>query len=294
MARIMVRRAGKGWGGQPIKRASGKCITLRPKTGVAKASGQKAAAKTHVKSRDPQILQINDRIPYYQRRSKPLVVKVKVKRNRPVHKIGKGEVTYPFGAGVIKKDQVIKNRKLKAHIVNKEEKVKYPTRGVTANKKRPDNQQLNPQPFNENEMIKCEICGVSVKPMNMARHLRRVCAKENIPEAAKPQPTPVRLSKKKLKSAGISSNSTRRTPNTGGNIVLISRRGTRIKDGQCAECKKRVQPCWKYAISNRGPVFLCGPCKPEVFERSFGFSETVDALDIASRGGGFETNRRRH
>jgi hypothetical protein len=196
----------------------------------------------------------------------------------------------------MKEAQFKKNRKLKANTVNKKEKVEPPTRRFAFRQDPQDKSKLKrysihnlpkaaePQPtVNEKEMAKCKICGVSV-PKHMAKHLRKVHGK----------PTLVRLSKKQLKSVNTWLNSTRRIPDTEEKVVLISRRGTRVKDGQCAECGKRVQPCWKYAISNRGPVFLCGPCKPEVFERSFGFSETVDALDIASRGGGFETNRRRH
>jgi hypothetical protein len=258
ITRILIRRAGKGWAGQPMKRADGKCVTRKSKTAVAETSGQKAVVKKRTESRTPQILKINNRIPYYKRcPQKPLVKIVKVKC--PI-------------CGVLVRGSQVADHKLEAHAVYRGAGSIY--RGETP--------------------TKCQICGVSVKPKRMVGHLRKVHAIEYLPEVAKPQPTQVRLSKKKLKSAGISSNSTRRISDTRGKVVLISRRGTRIKDGQCAECGKRVHPCWKYAISNRGPVFLCGPCKPEVFERSFGFVKTVDALDIASRGGGFETNRRKH
>ncbi len=76
-------------------------------------------------------------------------------------------------------------------------------------------------------------------------------------------------------------------------LVLTSKRGKKVEAyRECAECGRSRMPVWRYAESNLGPVFLCAPCKIEVFDRSHGH---IDALAHADTGGGaFEMNRRKH
>jgi len=59
-----------------------------------------------------------------------------------------------------------------------------------------------------------------------------------------------------------------------GNIRLILRSGRRAGQGRCAECGLEELTLWHYADSNCGPVDICSSCKPKVFERSFGASNT--------------------
>jgi hypothetical protein len=58
-----------------------------------------------------------------------------------------------------------------------------------------------------------------------------------------------------------------------GNIMLISRTGSRSGGGRCSECDLERSSIWHYSESNRGPVDICSTCKPNVFERSFGNSK---------------------
>ena len=75
-------------------------------------------------------------------------------------------------------------------------------------------------------------------------------------------------------------------------IRLISRRGKRISiQRQCSRCSALTSPTWRYAESNVGPVHLCGRCKLQVFEQSFG---KVDAMSRSVSAGAFESNRSKH
>lgn len=74
------------------------------------------------------------------------------------------------------------------------------------------------------------------------------------------------------------------------NIVLISKRGTRVAGGTCHECHEKFLQLWRYAESESGgPVFICDHCKPEVFDRSFG---KIDVCNSAYQGGRGDGNRR--
>jgi predicted SprT family Zn-dependent metalloprotease len=81
------------------------------------------------------------------------------------------------------------------------------------------------------------------------------------------------------------------SPKSPKKITLKSRRGTKVNEKRCSECGVIEKVVWRYAQSNRGPVYICSRCKPKVFDRSF---KRIDALDNAVSGGAFETNPRRH
>jgi len=81
-------------------------------------------------------------------------------------------------------------------------------------------------------------------------------------------------------------------------IVLNSKRGTKIDDyHKCSQCHAIKKPIYRYSESNIGVAYLCGVCKDEVFDRSFGHigpqGENLIGRTIKS-GGGWETNRRKH
>lgn len=81
-------------------------------------------------------------------------------------------------------------------------------------------------------------------------------------------------------------------PSEATSLRLISKRGTRVTEPTaCYECKKKRSPTWFYRESTKGSVHICGTCKSELFNRSFG---AIDALDRSVSGGVFESNRRRH
>ncbi len=77
-------------------------------------------------------------------------------------------------------------------------------------------------------------------------------------------------------------------------IILISKRGTRIVGRYaCTNCGKEVDNATRYVKSNRGVVVLCASCKAKIRCNSFP-QKKIDALDYATTGGGFESNRRRY
>ena len=67
-----------------------------------------------------------------------------------------------------------------------------------------------------------------------------------------------------------------------GNVILLTRQGRRSVQGRCAECGQEGVMLWNYAESTRGPLDICGSCKPLVFERSFG-STGVDNPEPATQ-----------
>lgn len=72
-------------------------------------------------------------------------------------------------------------------------------------------------------------------------------------------------------------------------LILVSRRGTRVEVWmRCDDCGHHFDLVWRYAESNRGTVHLCGLCKAEAFNRSFG---KLDAMWRAWQGGRFDGNR---
>ena len=94
--------------------------------------------------------------------------------------------------------------------------------------------------------------------------------------------------------AKVHGNRDKTIPKSLKSVKLISKRGTRlVGDHICSNCRIKTSNPTRYAQSNIGEVVLCGRCKPRVRNRSFE-SKKIDALDIATTGGGFETNRRRH
>lgn len=89
-----------------------------------------------------------------------------------------------------------------------------------------------------------------------------------------------------------------RTP---GKFFLEAARGTRVNLwGPCSKCSQCIRPLWYYALSSRGPVYLCIRCKEVSLQARAnrqGVLRKKDVLDMPRRlvaGSAFESNRRRH
>lgn len=144
--------------------------------------------------------------------------------------------------------------------------------------------------------VKCPECSVWVNAKNYAKHLRTV-HESTSPEPLKPAPPTPHPPKERCNTCGAYVRAGmlkvhRERAHGSGPLRLMSSRGYRQDIfGRCASCGKKKRPLWRYAQSTRGPVLICGSCKPALRDRSFG---SKDALDTAIRGGAWEQNRRRH
>jgi len=69
-------------------------------------------------------------------------------------------------------------------------------------------------------------------------------------------------------------------------VILISRRGKRIEDGNCDVCGRPRCTVFQYPQSSWGEVSLCLYCKPEAFERSFEPSHIPDYVGGGNPGSG--------
>jgi hypothetical protein len=134
----------------------------------------------------------------------------------------------------------------------------------------------------EERVIVCPDCESQVLESYYAQHQKFGCAssgeksnsKSGSTKKSEPKRKPRRRKKKKPQ------------------LVLVSKRGMRIPSKtECSLCHKAKSPVWHYAKSSRGPVNICGDCKPRLFDRSFG---KKDALNYAETGGLYEGNRRKH
>jgi hypothetical protein len=82
------------------------------------------------------------------------------------------------------------------------------------------------------------------------------------------------------------------TAGSKSNIILNSKRGMKVRSLMtCDSCGLTEIGLYRYSESNKGLVHICSRCKPSIFNRSF---DKIDAMKLASQGGAFETNRRRH
>ena len=74
-------------------------------------------------------------------------------------------------------------------------------------------------------------------------------------------------------------------------LRLISKRGTRVYSyGECSNCHNGSSAMWRYAESSKGTVHICGTCKPDVQDFSYG---KVDAFAVSPIGGGWAPNSQR-
>lgn len=76
-------------------------------------------------------------------------------------------------------------------------------------------------------------------------------------------------------------------------LVIYSRRGTRVNSKKlCNECLTIHTTLWHYSRTSKGDIYLCTRCKNIALSRSR--PKSVDALDLATTGGQFEGNRKKH
>lgn len=76
-------------------------------------------------------------------------------------------------------------------------------------------------------------------------------------------------------------------------LTLISKRSTRVNQRMlCDECSTIHNTLWRFSETSKGTVHLCTVCKNDAWARSS--FDAPDALDLASTGGQFEGNRRKH
>ena len=131
-------------------------------------------------------------------------------------------------------------------------------------------------PDQETELVRCTLCSnhVWIRRDRMEQHVRKV----------HPSTSPSKKSFTAYTARLASTFPPRVTPKAGAprsagsqgkaNIRLTSRDGRRAGQGRCAECGVEALNLWNYAESDHGPVDICADCKPAVFERSFGATET--------------------
>jgi hypothetical protein len=126
----------------------------------------------------------------------------------------------------------------------------------------------------DSEMVRCPLCTnqVWIQKDRLEKHIKKAHSQSAAPRKsfttyhAKLQSTfPPRVPSNKKASKLSGGSADRGKPG----IVLISRTGSRLGAGRCAECGLEVTQLWFYADSNRGPVEICSSCKSNVFERSF-------------------------
>jgi len=125
-------------------------------------------------------------------------------------------------------------------------------------------------------MVRCPVCAnpVWIQKDRLERHIKKAHAQTAAPRKsfttyhAKLESTfPPRMAPAKTRSKQAGMQAGKSKP---GTLALISRTGSRLGPGHCAECDLEVTQLWFYAESNRGPVEICSSCKAHVFERSFG------------------------
>jgi DNA-directed RNA polymerase subunit M/transcription elongation factor TFIIS len=140
---------------------------------------------------------------------------------------------------------------------------------------------------NKHQVVACPKCGYTRRA--------RTALKGTAPKASGQNSSTSKLKRTPAQKTAPQKKIQKRTPSPHSKpikIILISRRGTRIDTlTECDECGRLKQPVWRYADSNKGTVYICAACKPEVFTRSYG---SIDIMSIAESGGGIETNRRKH
>jgi hypothetical protein len=128
-------------------------------------------------------------------------------------------------------------------------------------------------------LIECPTCFVKLREKNLSKHLLKNHAyRTNL--------------KGKTNNHSENSNEHANGHYKDGRIILFSRRGTRINQSYaCDSCMSVEKITWRYAESSKGSVRICGRCKSTLFNRSFG---SKDAMNLAFKGGAFESNRRKH
>ena len=132
-------------------------------------------------------------------------------------------------------------------------------------------------------MVKCEKCKSLVRIDRLDNHIQKAHPQKRTQQQGK---------KVKVKSVP-QINIYPRPPlkQAKPRIVLISKRGTKVYSDQlCNGCGMISRITWRYAESNQGTVHICGRCKPLILDRSHG---SVDAMNSALSGGGYETSKRR-
>lgn len=152
------------------------------------------------------------------------------------------------------------------------------------------------------KLVLCQFCQAPVKKSRLESHLRKVHQqKEFEQKSINKRLREVNQLSQKMRLAIRRNGALKRTSTNKkslhrsqlGQLLLLSRRGTRVLgERECAECYSH-KAAWKYAKSTKGTVFLCNSCKGRVFEKSF-HSKGIDVLDLALCGGSFETNRQKH
>lgn len=157
---------------------------------------------------------------------------------------------------------------------------------------------IPPEP--KTKMTECPQCQVAVRQDRLAAHMEKHSRPRSSRTVVAAAPTthparnPASGSAKAAipdESRAVSTKLTKKHRRRARHrIFLESRRGVRVScPAICDDCKRMREDLWAYARSTLGPVRLCGVCKVQAFERSFG---SIDALDMAYSGGAFESSRR--
>ncbi|MCX6081375.1 MAG: hypothetical protein NTW32_17730 [Chloroflexi bacterium] len=125
---------------------------------------------------------------------------------------------------------------------------------------------------NEEDLVRCTLCQnhVWVRKDRLEKHIGKIHSKTAAPKKSfttyhahlastfPPRVKTQAITKPVSLPAGAKSD-----------ITLISRAGSRVGPGRCAECGLDHKALWRYAESSQGLVDICSQCKPKIFERSF-------------------------